>query len=648
MFEERWRFPRSNHGERKGISTGDSEAFRKSPYSAFAREMVQNSVDARESDEEPTQVVIHEFTMNTAEIPGYEGIKAQAKRCLDFWQGKDDYKKAYSKILAYLNEKTISCLRVSDYNTTGLIGVNSSQNSGNKFLALTKSSGVSEKSSAVAGGSKGLGKNAAFLMSGINTIFYSTHADADLNGVLGDFFGSLGVAEFVSGYVDDQHTDDDYTQGTGYFSSNESNEALPHDINMDGAEEERKSKCGTDLYILGFKEEVGWEKEVLNSILDSFMVAIYRNELSVVINDITIDRNHLRSIVYNDTLIAEKQKANIISQFRLVKGGEDVKTYDIETEYGSCDLFLLPLKKEEDSLATHSCAMIRHPLMKIKDEKLGSNYRISAMCIIGKGTIGKMLRDIENPQHLDWEPKRIEDVPSRKEYSSLLKTIKEQIKDKVIECLQTGNENPLDPNGAGEFLPDVSQGESDSSSDGTQKPQEKVEVTPPKPNVAFEKNANQKSDNGNGLEPDIGSTQESEENDATFPEGENGGDGGEPRPGTGTGTVDPGDSIVLRRSKLKGVRYKVISTDKDEGKMRIVFDAPIDYENCYLSISKLDDSNVGTTVLIKSIVYNGKTITSSDSKEYGPFSIKANDKIVLDVTTDERGYFGSEVKIICK
>lgn len=46
-MECKWRFPASGHGERKGISSGDIEAFKKHPFRAFAREILQNSIDAR-------------------------------------------------------------------------------------------------------------------------------------------------------------------------------------------------------------------------------------------------------------------------------------------------------------------------------------------------------------------------------------------------------------------------------------------------------------------------------------------------------------------------------------------------------------------------------------------------------------------------
>ena len=161
----KWRFPAANHGEKKGISSGDAEAFRKFPYQAFAREILQNSIDARYSDEEPTRVEFSSFEIKKEDIPGFADLEAQVRRCREYFNYKSDYVEVYDKILSAFDKEKIKCLRVSDYNTTGLVGVDSSSLEGNKFNALAKGTGLSEKNSSVSGGSKGVGKNAAFLMS---------------------------------------------------------------------------------------------------------------------------------------------------------------------------------------------------------------------------------------------------------------------------------------------------------------------------------------------------------------------------------------------------------------------------------------------------------------------------------------------------
>lgn len=644
----KWRFPASNHGERKGISSGDTETFKKAPYEAFAREILQNSIDARRSDEEPTRVEFSIFDLKSSEIPGYEDLKASIRRCKEFWSHKEDYVVEFKDRENVLNQPIIKCLRVSDFNTTGLVGVETTEQKRNQFLALTKGTGVSEKTGVVAGGSKGVGKNAAFLMSSINTVFYSTRTCKDINENPGNFTGSIGVADLESGYIDDVVVENrDYTQGKGYFSCDDLNNALDNIINLDKNFSDRNSEYGTDIYILGFVEGPNWEKEVINSILNSFMASIFRGELEVSFNGDWITKDTIEDYVYNDSIIMKNNKANVISQYKLLKGEAGVQVFDIDTDYGTCQLLILPYSKEDDSLATHKCSMIRHPLMKIKDIDLGSSFRVSAMCIIGDDKLGQALRKIENPQHIDWEPKRLKDNAEKKEMQNLLLSIKKQINDKVIECLQLGDTEPLDPNGAGDFLPDEDLGDSNQEASGEMTPAENVSVSPIKENKINEKNANTESDDGQGLEPDIGSPDDSSDGDVEHPSGENDSQGGGAHAGDEHSGEKEGDSIIFKRSKLAGVRYKVMALGKT-GKLRIIFNAPIDYKNCYLNIQLLDDSNNTDKVDIVSMFCNGKSIICTDANEFGPFEIHTNEKIVLDVETNKNGYFASEVKVLCK
>lgn len=648
-MDDKWRFPAANYGDRKGISTGDSEAFKKAPYSAFAREILQNSIDAQVSDEEPVKVVFSQFDLKTKDILGIDDLKIALRRCKEFWSFKDDYIKEYDKIEAALNEKSLVCLRVSDFNTTGLIGVESNEKAKNHFLALTRGTGVSEKSGEVAGGSKGMGKNAAFLMSKIRTVFYSTRTNMNIDETPGTNIGSVGVADFISGYVADDVTNPnrDYTQGKGFFSSDNFNSAINKTLDLDPAHTTRSTTDGTDIYIIGFRDSANWEKEVINSILDSFMAAIVRGQLEIEFNDIAINKDTIQSIVYSD-IVTPGNKSNIISQYRLLTDGDNVKVYDIETDYGTCALYILPYGKDEEELATHKCVMVRHPLMKIKEESLGASFRVSAMCMIGDDKLGKMLRLIENPQHIDWEPKRIVDDPAlKKELDGVLKTIKAQINEKVIECLQLGDTNPLDPYGAGDFLPDEDLGESHSEDEGDDRPVETTTVTPPKEVKISPKNANQDDENGTGLQPDVGDVDDDNPGKVEHPTGDNDGQGEDPHGGEETGTRTPGDNIIMVRSKLSGVKYNIISTDKANGKIKVIFKSPITLPECYLNVGMLDDSNNPEKVDIISMKCNGSDISCGNPYEYGPFSITQNEKVVLEVTTNVKGYFGATVKVVC-
>jgi hypothetical protein len=63
-------------------------------------------------------------------------------------------------------------LEISDQNTTGLIGPTTDSTS--VFAALVKGDGVTNKLDVTSAGSFGIGKNAAYAVSDLQTVIYST------------------------------------------------------------------------------------------------------------------------------------------------------------------------------------------------------------------------------------------------------------------------------------------------------------------------------------------------------------------------------------------------------------------------------------------------------------------------------------------
>ena len=111
-------------------------------------------------------------------------------------------------------KEKITCLRISDFNTTGLYG--------EKFYLLTKGSGITDKTGAT-GGSKGIGKYASFVASSFNTVFYSTYAKDGKKQF-------LGISKLCSAPMPDT---DELTMGIGYYGVNNKNEPIERQLNLD-------------------------------------------------------------------------------------------------------------------------------------------------------------------------------------------------------------------------------------------------------------------------------------------------------------------------------------------------------------------------------------------------------------------------------
>lgn len=639
----RWRFPIGDGGKIRGCSSGDDELFKKMPYALFGREILQNSIDVVQSDEEPVRVVFEEFEMATRDIPGIDQYIKQVELCREYFKFSPENHEFCERILNKLNNKKINVLRISDFNTSGLRGIERTTLEDNNFLAITKGTGVSIKPGIVSAGSKGVGKNAAINLSGIRMVFYATNT---IDGKK----GSLGVSELITGYVNDEAAKNHgaYTQGSGYYEDTDSDiNVVNNIISFQPDYKEREIKPGTDIYIMGFEAEEGWEKEVVNSALDSFMAAFVRGKLEIRVNNIEINQQELVNVVESDVVLP-KFKANIVSQYRLLKGVSGVHTYDINTEYGDLELLILPYKKEEEYLATHVCTMIRHPLMKIKNFDLGKNIQASAVCVIGDDNLGKKLRAIENPQHNDWEPKRIKDKSDRKEIVSVLNFIQDEINRCVIECLQLGSDSPLDPYGAADFLPEDSVGDEKGKADNQKVETEKTVLSKKKPNITRPKPGVTVSDNSSdeGLQPDIGGIDESEDGPVMHPSDENGGSGGPSHPGAEASKEKDGDSEIFKKANLKVVKFNVICLNKSAGLYDVVFTPLEDKDDCYFKIVLLDDVNGKNALPIKEIRIGEKELELTKDG-YGPFSVKANEKTKITLVVETNKQFGSGVTIVC-
>ena len=74
--------------------------------------------------------------------------------------------------------------------------------------------------------------------------------------------------------------------------------------------------------------------------------------------------------------------------------------------------------------------------------------------MIHDNELNKKLRAIENPQHTDWEIKRLNDFPAEKRVTrKLKKDLENAVNGFIKEVLRASSGETTDLEGAGEFLP---------------------------------------------------------------------------------------------------------------------------------------------------------------------------------------------------
>src|SRR5699024_10987574 len=134
---------------------------------------------------------------------------------------------------------------------------------GSPFHALVKSSGVSAKNDSGAGGSFGIGKNAAFAISALRTVFYSTCYET------GDqkHFLAQGKSLLVSHGVDTEPKRKTGYWGKAGYMPLDSNEAVPVWLCRD--------QPGTTVASIGVEwEEREWHWYIVEALLRNFFAAI--------------------------------------------------------------------------------------------------------------------------------------------------------------------------------------------------------------------------------------------------------------------------------------------------------------------------------------------------------------------------------------
>ncbi|MGV8149930.1 MAG: hypothetical protein ACLKAL_10900 [Alkaliphilus sp.] len=394
-----WRFPSNDYGQYYGINDAGMHHFAGTPLRSLAREICQNSLDAGNGG--AVRVEFDLFDMDKHKIPDYEYLKFAFHQSREYWGEQKDSiaKDFFDKALDLINEEKIKILRISDYSTSGLTGSGEEWNT--NWTNLTKSAGASDKKEAD-GGSFGIGKFATFACSDFRTVFYST---LDENGIM----ASQGVARLVS-FIEEKGKAP--TQGTGYYGKIERNTPLTDMLILqDGF---KRTEVGTDIFIVAFSHDSDWEEEMVISVIDDFIGAIWKNNLVITIGEYEICKNSLRSLIVE----FEDSISKHAKDYYEILTSEETNWF--EEDFMSYGTVRLGLKIAPE--LNRRVAMIRKTGMKIMDQgAINANVPFAGVMFIEGTLINKLLRKMENPQHTKWEPNRVKDKAGAKK---ILKNLK--------------------------------------------------------------------------------------------------------------------------------------------------------------------------------------------------------------------------------
>lgn len=425
------RFLTNEAGKVEGLAYAGFETFRGSPYTSCARETGQNSRDAA-TGKGPVSVSFNLLKVDRAIVPFADELQHSVQCCLNN-PGDEKTKQHLQRALSSISASVINVLEISDRNTTGLTGPTTDPRS--VFTALVKGDGVTNKSDVTSAGSYGIGKNAAYAVSDLQTVIYSTCYQ---DGVTHERkFAAQGRLRLIS-HVDGEGRN---LSAEGYwgnpdFAAIESQSDVPGWM--------VREEIGTSIYSIGFREHEHWDRRMALSLATNFFLAIDRKEIEFAVGpEIRINQTSLDSILDSDDLkkIAEDadQLEDLLRARRLVDctRSEAAVRHTITVDgLGDFTLHLLVgegLPREVHVLRngiyiTDNFSKFSQPMRRFPGTREFTAVLEPAQTEAGRKP-SALLKQLENPAHDSFEPERIVDEGQRKKARAQIKSLIGQVRE---------------------------------------------------------------------------------------------------------------------------------------------------------------------------------------------------------------------------
>ena len=440
--------------EDEGLSNAGIETFRDAPFAGIARECGQNSLDAAVSH--PITLRFDLLDVPSETFPALEEYRATIEACVQRARGrenKNEYK-FFTNARRILKQPTIRILRISDEGTTGLVGPCVQ---GTPFHALVKSAGVSQKDTVTAGGSFGIGKHAAYAISDLRTVFYSTiFKSSDESNV----FLAQGKSILAS------HTDlaGKKRMASGYWGAPE---YLPITNTEDVPEWMVRVTRGTSIFAAGFPDSDDWALRVIESLLRNFAVAIHMETIrfSIDHDKYIIDKNTLPKLFEDEAVkkVAEENfsQEDFTNSYYLYKCliSPSTKIFKKKIKHiGEIQMHLAV----QDGLPKR-VYFVRNGIL-ITDNLQYFNDRFTrfpmykdfiALIEPSDDNSSNLIKRLEDPKHKDLSAERILDQKERSQVRSAMRELIQWIRDSIKSETFEEPEDEIELNEMSEFFADT-------------------------------------------------------------------------------------------------------------------------------------------------------------------------------------------------
>jgi hypothetical protein len=586
----KWTFAKNEGGRDSGFHDAGVETFKGNFDRYLARELIQNSLDARYDHGKPVTVKFELIDLKKSDLPDLKSLKVTFERCAEYWSHDKKAKAFFEKASKIASGSTIPALKVGDYNTTGVTG--SDKDRKGNFYNLIRSSGSSSKTGDE-GGSFGIGKNAPFAASPLRTVLYSSY-NKDKEHVF------IGVATLVSHEADGatrQQTG--YLGNSGGASVRSKNEIPPAFL---------RTKSGTDIVVLGFPKQDSWQKDLIYSILENFWPAIEWEDLIVTVGDVELSRKNLTKML--EQFSAEEDFTAHL-YYKAFKESSHSFPVDLPA-LKACTLYLMT----GDNDLPKKIAMIRKTGMVVFAKPFRSVVPFCGVFICKNEVGNRLLREMEPPRHDIWDPDHPDKGANKKIETEYLHFIRECIKN-----LTTGDDSKVvSIAGLSRFLPDDNDTPEDSFEGGEEQKTESANRSRLPEKIEGKKIDPKRTT----AQPEQASTGEGDGEQGGTGGGEGGdGEGGD-GPG-GPGAIGGGGGLGEQSKPTIPIRYRTFATNLDAGvySLTVQSEKPSS-QNALLSLWVVGDQGKAPAEIKSARLRDGKTLPVKGVGLLGPIVLPSS------------------------
>ena len=414
-----WQFPSNEGGAEYGFVDAAAAHFRADPMAHLIREMIQNAMDAKvDGLDEPVRVFFTETEIPTTLI-GSDSLRSHVAACLEASKekGQTEAATAYANALEALGQPTINCLSIVDTGTTGLVDAN--------WDALVTQEGVAHKSRPASGGSNGIGKNAVFNVSDLQTVMYSTRYLARRKGREEKLQGKSRLAT---------HTDPSgrnvQLQHVGFYRTEAAQPLRGREI----PDAFRLADTGTGIFVLGFNAHcANWAKAAMAAVLENFFFAIHNRQLVV---EIQANEDQRAVMLNHETIDQHFATVGRTANYAYYRAIRDCIAHTVQIDDPLGDLQVHLLKGEGPRRTAHlnRNGMLITDSRERKRNALAPQNRnfwpdYAAVLVAATPQGDDWLRAMENPGHDAITPEQIRDAAQHRQAESILNQARKALRE---------------------------------------------------------------------------------------------------------------------------------------------------------------------------------------------------------------------------